>query len=213
MEFPHMLRTLEEVQFDTIYHEHFCYLSLLAAEPVLRRHGLRPFDVVELSTHGGSLRLMACHADDPRPDGPTLAKVRADEAAGALHDPGTYESFATRVERCRAGLLDFLAGVRREGKTIAAYGAAAKGNTLLNYCGLTVDDIPFVVDLNPHKQGHLLPGSHLPVHGPDRIVAARPDYVLILPWNLKHEIMGQMDMVRAWGGRFVVAIPEIQVFD
>jgi SAM-dependent methyltransferase len=211
VEFPHLLRMLEEVQFDTIYHEHYSYLSLLAVERVFAANGLRVFEVEELPTHGGSLRVWACKADAPPREGPGLAKVRADEAAAGLDSDEAYQGFDAKVRKVKADLIAFVDGARRDGKRIAAYGAAAKGNTLLNYCGIGADRIDFVADLNPHKQNTLLPGSHIPVHGPGRMAEEKPDYVLILPWNLKAEIMQQMDGIRAWGGKFVVAVPRLTV--
>jgi len=211
MEFPHLLRLIDGVQFDTIYHEHFCYLSLLAVERVFAAHGLRVFDVEELDTHGGSLRVLACRTDASHTEGAGLAKVRADEAAAGLDGDAAYQGFQARVEAVRGSLLAFLADARAEDKRIAAYGAAAKGNTLLNYCGVTAADIGFVVDRNPHKQGLFLPGSRIPVFGPGKLAEARPDYVLILPWNLKDEIIRQNPEVASWGGRWVVPVPATTV--
>lgn len=212
LEFPHLLRLIEHVQFDTIYHEHFSYLSLLATERMMAAHGLRVFDVEELPTHGGSLRVMACQTGSKRHgEGAGLVKVRQDEKAARLDQDEGYAGFEPRVQAVRDGLLTFLRHARSEGKSVAAYGAAAKGNTLLNYCRVGTDLIAYVVDRSPHKQGHLMPGSHLPILAPDRIAVTRPDYVLILPWNLKDEIASQVDM-HAWGGRFVVAVPTLTVF-
>ena len=212
LEFPHLLKLIEQVQFDTIYHEHFSYLSLLATERILAAHGLRVFDVDELPTHGGSLRVMACHAAATvHAEGPGLAKVRRDELDARLDQDAGYRGFAPKVAAVRAGLLAFLHQARDRGKTVAAYGAAAKGNTLLNYCGVGTDLVACVVDRNPHKQGCFMPGSRIPIHAPERLSELRPDYVLILPWNLKDEITGQMAEVRAWGGRFVIAVPELTV--
>jgi SAM-dependent methyltransferase len=211
VEFPHLLRMLEEVQFDTIYHEHYSYLSLLAVERIFAANGLRVFDVEELPTHGGSLRVWACKTGAVRAEGAGLAKLRGDEAAAGLDTDAAYQGFDAKVRKIKADLVDFVDGARREGKRIAAYGAAAKGNTLLNHCGIGADRIDFVADLNPHKQGTLLPGSHIPVRAPDHIAQAKPDYLLILPWNLKAEIMQQMAGIRDWGGRFVVAVPRLTV--
>ncbi|MEW5729778.1 MAG: class I SAM-dependent methyltransferase [Pseudomonadota bacterium] len=211
VEFPHLLRLMAEVQFDTIYHEHFCYLSLLAVERVFAAHGLRVFDVEELPTHGGSLRILACHRDAQHAEGPGLDKVRADEAAAGLDTDAAYQGFEPRVRAVRDALLAFLRQAKAEGRTVAGYGAAAKGNTLLNYCGVTTDLIDFVVDRNPHKQGTLLPGSRIPVLGAEALAERRPDYVLILPWNLKDEIVRQNAEVTSWGGRFVVPIPTTTV--
>ena len=212
LEFPHLLKMMAEIQFDTIYHEHFSYLSLLTTERILAAHGLRVFDVAELPTHGGSLRIMACHAGCSRhAEGPGLAKVRADEAAASLDRDEGYQGFAPKVEAVRTGLLAFLRQAKAEGKTVAAYGAAAKGNTLLNYCGVGADLISCVVDRNPHKQGCFMPGSRIPIHDPAKLAELRPDYVLILPWNLKDEITQQMAEIRGWGGRFVIAIPALTI--
>jgi SAM-dependent methyltransferase len=212
VEFPHLLRQIEGVQFDTVYHEHFYYLSLLAVERVFAAHGLRVFDVAELTSHGGSLRVIACRAASAAHAAmPGVAKIRADEAAAGFDRAQTYAAFQARVAPIRTGLLDFLHNARREGRTVAAYGAAAKGNTLLNFSGVGPDLIPYVVDRNPAKQGHFLPGSHIPVHPPEKIAQTRPDYVLILPWNIREEVMDAMAGIRAWGGRFVVAVPELTV--
>jgi len=210
-EFPHLLNLIELVQFDTIYHEHFSYLSLLAVEQVLRANGLRPFDVELLPTHGGSLRLFCCHLGSRRSDSEALAALRAREAQAGLDRIATYEGFTPKVEAVRDSFLAFLAQARREGRRIAAYGAAAKGNTFLNYCGATAADIAAAFDANPAKQGRFLPGSHAPILAPDAIDELRTDYLLILPWNLKDEIMGQLAHIRDWGGRFVVASPRTEV--
>ncbi|SOY93196.1 SAM-dependent methyltransferase [Cupriavidus taiwanensis] len=211
LEFPHLLRLLEQNQFDTLYHEHYSYLSLTALLPVLTRAGLRAFDIEHLPTHGGSLRLYACHAGAAHE---TTAAVQAcldEEAASGLSSPAPYAAFAERVRQAKHDLLTFLIGARRAGKRVAAYGAAAKGNTLLNYCGAGTDLIDFVVDRNPAKQGKLLPGTRIPVLAPEAVNEHRPDYLLILPWNLRDEIMNQMSGIRAWGGSFVTAIPETVV--
>ncbi|RMF38102.1 MAG: methyltransferase domain-containing protein, partial [Alphaproteobacteria bacterium] len=209
VEFPHLLNLIQEVQFDTIYHEHYSYLSLVAVERILAAHGLRVFDVEEIPTHGGSLRVFACLEGAARPEGPGLARVRAKEAAAGLDRPQGYDGFAPKVEAVRAELLDFLRRAKAEGKTVAAYGAAAKGNTLLNYCGIGPDLVAFCVDRNPAKQNTALPGSHIPVHPVARLIEAAPDYVLILPWNLKREIMDQLGHLAARGTRFVTAIPRL----
>ena len=212
MEFPHLLRLIEEVQFDTIYHEHFSYFSFLAVERVFARHGLEVFDVERLSTHGGSLRVFARRSDGaPRPATSAVDSLRADERAARLDRLEGYAGFAERVEAVKTGLLDFLRTAKAEGRTVVAYGAAAKGNTLLNTCGIDGDLIDYVVDLSPHKQGHFLPGSRLPIHAPERMFETKPDYVLILPWNIRDEIVTTMAGIGEWGGRFVVAIPSIQV--
>ena len=210
-EFPHLLRQMQENQFDTIYHEHFSYLSLHVVSRVLAKLGLRVFDVEQLSTHGGSLRVFACHDAASHARSPSVEAVLADELAAGLERADAYRAFAAQVVEVKASLLRFLLDARAEGKTVAAYGAPAKGNTLLNYCGVGPELIAFTVDLNPHKQGTLLPGTRIPVHAPEALIEAQPDYVLILPWNLKDEVMDQMAAVRGWGGRFVVPIPRLAV--
>ena len=212
MEFPHLLRLMAHREFDTVYHEHFSYFSLLAVERIFAAHGLRIWDVDEIPTHGGSLRIYARHAEDPAAV-PTerVLGLRARELEAGLDGPEAYDAFAAEVVDVKLALLDFLLRARREGKRVVGYGAPAKGNTLLNYCGVRADLLPFTVDRSPHKHGTYLPGTHIPVHHPDRIFAERPDYVLILPWNLRDEIMQQMAGVRDWGGRFVVPIPHVTV--
>ncbi len=215
IEFPHLLRMLDGCQFDTIYHEHFSYLSLLAVESMLETVGLEAYGVEELSTHGGSLRVHACHqgagiSDDALAKG--LEKVRRDEASAKLDAAETYRGFAAEVEKRKLDLLDFLITARRENKTVAGYGAPAKGSTMLNYCGVGPELLPFTVDLSPVKQGNYLPGVNIPIHHPDRLREAEPDYILILPWNLRDEIAGQMPEVHERGGKFVVAIPRIEIF-
>lgn len=221
-EFPHLLRLMQHNQFDTIYHEHFSYLSLMVVERVFATHGLAVFDVEELPTHGGSLRVFARHAGDTgeagasphalHPVQPAVAAVRAAEAAAGLGDLAAYRRFARGVVDSKCALLDFLIGARRRGERVAAYGAPAKGNTLLNYCGVGPELIAFTVDRNPHKQGLLLPGTRIPIRTPSAIEAEKPDYLLILPWNLRDEIAGEMAHIRDWGGRFVVPIPSVEVF-
>jgi len=215
MEFPHLLRLMCEDQFDTIYHEHYSYFSLSTVRRVFAAHGLTLFDVEELPTHGGSLRVYCRHAhhveDDSKRIGERVVDLLVREAADGFSHLETYRSFEERVRRVKRGLLRFLIEAREAGRSIAGYGAPAKGNTLLNYCGVRTDFLDFTVDRSPHKQGRFLPGTRIPIHGPDRLREARPDYVLILPWNLKEEIMEQMADVRSWGGRFVVAIPEVKV--
>ncbi len=211
LEFPHLLRLLAETQFDTIYHEHFSYFSLLAAERILNRHGLPVFDVEELPTHGGSLRIYATHAELARPVGHRVQCVRSLERDFGLEGLDVYQRFARATDDVRRGLRGFFDEARRMGKIVAGYGAPAKGNTLLNYCGVGPADLAYTVDRNPHKQDRLLPGTHVPIHHPDRIRETRPDYVLILPWNLKDEIMEQMAFIRDWGGCFVVPIPEVRI--
>jgi hypothetical protein len=213
IEVPHLLRLLAEVQFDTIYHEHFSYYSLHAASRALAAHGLVVFDVEELPTHGGSLRLFCRRSDapaDPRlaTSGAVDALLERERAAGLL-EPETYRDFGERVRGVKLALLRFLVEARGRGERVAAYGAPAKGNTLLNYCGVGPDLVEFTVDKSPHKQGRFLPGSRIPIHAPERLAERRPDWVLILPWNLKDEIVRQMAEVREWGGRFVVPIPDV----
>jgi SAM-dependent methyltransferase len=212
IEFPHLLELVKHVEFDTIYHEHFSYFSVYAIEQVFSRHGLRLYDVERLPTHGGSLRIFAAHAArKDLKDSASLIEVRAQESAAGLQDLATYAKFSTRVEECRDSLLAFLAAAKREGKRIAAYGAAAKGNTLLNFCGVTPQDIALVADRNPHKQNKFLPGTHIPVVSPDELMQAKPDYVLILPWNLRDEIEQQLSGIREWGGRFVTPVPLVRI--
>lgn len=212
MEFPHLLRLMHENQFDTIYHEHFSYISLGTVERVFAKFGLRVFDVDQLPTHGGSLRIYAAHADnDARPVTQRVADLKAEEAEAGLLDLDTYRGFSEQVKETKRALLRFLVDAKEQGKTVVGYGAPAKGNTLLNYCGVRTDMVDFTVDRSPHKQDHYLPGVHLPIYPPEKINEAKPDYVLILPWNLKDEIMKQMAHIRDWGGRFVVPIPTAKV--
>ena len=213
IEFPHLQRLMAENQFDTIYHEHFSYFSLLATERIFAAHGLTVFDVDELWTHGGSLRVHARHeADTGRPVTEAVDRVRAGEMAAGLDRMETYERFGAQVEATKRRILTFLIEARDAGKRVVGYGAPGKGNTLLNYCGVRTDLLEFTVDRNPYKHGRFLPGTHIPVHPPEALDAARPDYVLILPWNLREEISSQLAHVREWGGRFVVPIPEIDVW-
>jgi SAM-dependent methyltransferase len=212
MEFPHLMRLVENNEFDTIYHEHFSYFSLTTVEEVFAAHGLRLFDVEELPTHGGSLRIFACHAEDEgHPTRERLAALRARERAAGLRSLAYYAAFAERVKETKRRLLEFLIGAADAGKQVVGYGAPGKGNTLLNYCGVRTDLLAYTVDRNPVKQGTWLPGTRIPVYEPARIAETRPDYVLILPWNIKEEVMQQMAHVRQWGGRFVVPIPEVEV--
>jgi SAM-dependent methyltransferase len=210
-EFPHMLRMMEGLQFDTIYHEHYSYLSLAAVERIFAASGLKVFDVEELQTHGGSLRVFAQRESGTRPATERLASVRANEEAAGLMTMDTYAKFDTRIAAVCQGFRDFLAKARSEGKSVAAYGAAAKGNTFLNVCGVKPGEIAFAVDRNDLKQGKLLPGTHIPIHAPSHLQTAKPDYLVILPWNLTDEIVADNAAIRTWGGRFVVAIPEIRV--
>ena len=212
VEFPHLLNLLREVQFDTIYHEHFTYLSLLAVRTIFDRHGITIFDVEKQPTHGGSLRLFAARADAGRVPGERVETALREEISAGLDRPQGYAGFETKVRAVRDGLLAFLAEARSQGKTVAAYGAAAKGNTLLNYCGVTEADIAFAVDKNPAKQNCLLPGSRIPVHPVERLIETRPDHVLILPWNIKDEIIASLPQVCAWVGDFANAVPEIRVY-
>lgn len=213
VEFPHLVRLLDGNQFDTIYHEHFSYLSFTAVARVFERHGLVPFDVEELPTHGGSLRVYARHAEDAtKPVTDRAEALRQRERSWGVDDLRTYAAFGERVRRTKHGLLDFLLSAQRAGRTVAGYGAPGKGNTLLNACGVTTDLLAFTVDRNPYKQGTYTPGARIPVFAPDKIFETRPDYVLILPWNLRDEISAQMAGIREWGGRFVVPIPEVEVF-
>jgi SAM-dependent methyltransferase len=210
IEFPHLLRLLEEAQFDTIYHEHFSYFSLLTASRALERHGLAIFDVEELPTHGGSLRVYAGHA--PREPGDRVLELGKRERAAGLEDVATYVAFADRVRREKREIVRFFIEQKEAGVSIAGYGAPAKGNTLLNYCGVGRDFIDYTVDLNPHKQGRYLPGTRIPILAPDEIRRTRPDLVFILPWNIRDEVMEQLDFVREWGGRFAARSPEIRIF-
>ena len=210
-EFPHLLNLIEKVQFDTIYHEHYSYLSLLAVEQVLAAHGLRAFDVEHLSTHGGSLRLYCALTASHHAPTEALSDLRRIETDAGLNRLATYDGFTARVEAVREDFLDFLKAARDDGKTISAYGAAAKGNTFLNFCQVTRDDIVCAYDANPAKQGRSLPGSHIPVFAPQTVTQTKPDYLLILPWNLADEITQQLACIADWGGRFVVASPSTRV--
>jgi SAM-dependent methyltransferase len=212
IEFPHLLELIEQVQFDTIYHEHYSYFSLYALEQVFKRHGLRIYDVETLPTHGGSLRLFAAHsARTDLGESGALLHVRERERVAGLAELSTYQRFAHRVDECRASLLEFLAAAKRESKSVAAYGAAAKGNTLFNFCQVTSADITMVADRNPNKQSKLLPGTHIPVVSPEALMQSKPDYVLILPWNLQNEIRQQLHGIAKWGGRFVTPVPVTRV--
>jgi SAM-dependent methyltransferase len=213
LEFPHLDRLMSENQFDTIYHEHFSYFSLLSADRIFTAHGLTLFDVEELWTHGGSLRVYARHRDDgARPVGARVRALLAREKAATLDRPERYAAFGERVAESKCRLLEFFIGAKRQGKSVVGYGAPGKGNTLLNYCGIRTDFLDYTVDRNPYKQGRFTPGTHIPIYPPERILETRPDYVLILPWNLKEEIMEQMAVVQSWGGQFVVPIPDVKVY-
>jgi len=212
IEFPHLMRLIADNQFDTIYHEHFYYFSFLAAERIFAFHGLTLFDVEELPTHGGSLRIYARHADDSSKLLTERAKeLRTQETSIGTGTLAYYRSFTEQVHETKRRLLEFLIDAKRTRKTIAGYGAPGKGNTLLNYCGIRTDFIDYTVDMNPYKQGKFLPGTHIPIYHPDKIAETKPDYVLILPWNLKDEIMQQLSFIRDWGGQFVVPIPTVTV--
>ncbi len=203
---------VDQTQFDTIYHEHFSYFSFTAVERVFARHGLELFDVDELPTHGGSLRIYARHAGSASPPSPRAAALRERERAWGVDRAEPYQAFGERVRRVRRDVLTFLIEAARAGETVVGYGAPGKGNTLLNYCGIRPDLLPFTVDRNPYKQGTFTPGARIPVYPPERLLESRPDYVLILPWNLRDEIAAQMAAVREWGGRFVVPIPHLEIF-
>ncbi len=213
MEFPHLMRLFEENQFDTIYHEHFSYFSFLTVRSVFASHGLNIFDVEELSTHGGSLRIYACHADNSaREDASNVKNLIDKETAAGYDHLKLYRSFDEKVKKTKLAVMQFMIDAKREGRTLVGYGAPAKGNTLLNYCGIRTDFIEYTVDRSPHKQNHYLPGTRIPIHHPDKIKETKPDYLVILPWNLKDEIMAQMAHIRSWGGKFVVFIPEVKVY-
>jgi SAM-dependent methyltransferase len=210
MEFPHLMRLMEDNQWDTIYHEHFSYFSFLTVGRVFEAHGLRLFDVEELPTHGGSLRVYGCHEDDTQKAHSDAARELSErERAAGYEKLETYLGYGRRVEADKRQILDFLIDLKQQGLRIVGYGAPAKGNTLLNYCGVRQDFIDYTCDLNPHKQGHFLPGSHIPIRSPEAIREDKPDVVLILPWNLKDEIVQQLSFIREWGGRFAARTPEL----
>jgi SAM-dependent methyltransferase len=210
MEFPHLMRLIADNQWDTIYHEHFSYFSFLTVSAVFAAHGLRLFDVQELPTHGGSLRIFAAHAEDAgKPETAAARELAERERAAGYESLETYSGYGRRVEQDKRQILRFLIDLKERGLRVAAYGAPAKGNTLLNYCGVGRDTIEYTCDLNPHKQGHFLPGSHIPIRSPDVLREDKPDVVLILPWNLKDEIVSQLDFVGEWGGRFAARTPEL----
>jgi hypothetical protein len=212
MEFPHLMKLIEENQFDTIYHEHFSYFSFIAVEKIFAFHGLKIFDVEELPTHGGSLRIYACHGEDnTKATGARVTELREREVAGGLTSLNYYFSFGEKVKETKRKLLEFLIEVKQEGKSVCGYGAPGKGNTLLNYCGIRTDFLDYTVDRNPYKQGKFTPGTHIPIFSPDKIRETRPDYLFILPWNFKEEIMKQMSYIRDWGGKFIVPIPEVTI--
>lgn len=211
-EFPHLMRMIQETQFDTIYHEHFSYFSLKTIQRALFEHGLRVFDVEELPTHGGSLRVYATH--EKNEELLTLEAVESllvRERNAGLEQILTYETFAQRVFKIKGDLLEFLINAGRNGLKVVGYGAPAKGNTLLNYCGVKSDLISFTTDMNPHKQNMLLPGTHIPIFSPDIIKNNKPDFIVLFPWNLEEEIVNQLSFVSEWGGKFVIPIPELKI--
>jgi SAM-dependent methyltransferase len=214
LEFPHVVRLMEENQYDTIYHEHFSYFSLIAAEKIFAAHGMVLFDVEEIPTHGGSLRIYLRHLEDSsKPVTPAVVNLRERETTAGINRMETYGCFAERVMESKRALLELLTRLRREGKRVVGYGAPGKGNTLLNYCGIRTDFVEFTVDRNPYKHGRFLPGTHIPIHPEERIREYRPDYILILPWNLKDEIVNQLAYAREWGARFIVPVPLARVLD
>ena len=212
IEFPHLLKLIEQNQFDTIYHEHFSYFSFLVAQKVFIKNGLRIFDVEEISTHGGSLRIYASHVNSKWSPTRNVENLINKEKKFGLEDISTYNNFGIKVKKIRKDLIDFVTKAKKEGKKIVGYGAAAKGNMLLNYCKIGQEFIEYVVDRNPHKQGTYLPGTHINIKDPDQIRYTKPDYVLILPWNLKDEIISQMNYIHSWGGKFVTPIPEVKIY-
>lgn len=212
MEFPHLLRLVEDVQFDTIYHEHYFYYTLAVVQKMLAAHGLRVFDVEQLPTHGGSLRVYACHKDALHAECVTIAQLLEQEKSAGMNSLDYYENFQHRIFSIRREIMQFLLEAVDAGKTVIGYGAAAKGNTLINYFGIRKDLLPFVVDASPTKQGKFLPGSRIPVYDLDEIKKVKPDYLLILPWNLKDEIAAQHDYIREWGGQFVTVIPKLEIW-
>ncbi|MGB4593271.1 MAG: class I SAM-dependent methyltransferase [Coriobacteriia bacterium] len=211
-EFPHLMHLVDRLEFDTIYHEHFSYFSFLTVQRIFASHGLTLFDVDELPSHGGSLRIYARHDNDAsQPVLPAVDALLSRERSAGFDSMEAYRGFQPRVDAAKRDLLTFLIEAKNEGKSVVGYGAPAKGNTLLNYCGVRADLLQYTVDRNPHKQGTFLPGTHIPVYGPEHIAETRPDYVLILPWNLKDEIVEQLAGVAEWGGRFVIPLPEVEV--
>jgi SAM-dependent methyltransferase len=211
IEIPHLLRLIDGNEYDTIYHEHFCYLSLLTTQRVLAAAGLTVVDVEELSTHGGSLRTWSTPTENAGAPSEAVARVLAEESAAGLDTVEGHDGFARSVAKVRDDLLEFLIGCAREGKTVVGYGAPGKGNTLLNHCGIRSDLMKFSVDRSPHKHGMFLPGTHIPIHPVEKLAEERPDYVIIMPWNLRKEIAAQLEYVKDWGGRLVVALPELEV--
>jgi SAM-dependent methyltransferase len=211
MEFPHLLRLMDENQFDTIYHEHFSYYSFITVNAIFKKHSLEIFDVEQIPTHGGSLRIFGCHAgqEDFKKTERTT-ELLAEEKVRGLESVETYHMFNDQVKKTKRAILKFMIEVAEQGRSIVGYGAPAKGNTLLNFCGIGTDMLPYTVDRSPHKQNHYLPGTRIPIFAPEKIIEDKPDFVLILPWNIKEEIMAQMEQVRSWGGHFVTFIPEVQ---
>jgi hypothetical protein len=214
LEFPHLMRLMEENQYDTIYHEHFSYFSFITVEKIFSAHGMKLFDVEEIATHGGSIRIYACHEEDTTKSvDRRIAELRQRELSAGLDRMDAYSAFTEKVKESKRSLLDFLIRAKRAGKSVAGYGAPGKGNTLLNYCGIRSDFLDYTVDRNPYKHGKFLPGTHIPIYPPDKISATKPDYLLILPWNFKEEIMDQMRGIREWGGQFVVPIPTARLYE
>ena len=214
IEWPHVLRLMEENQFDTIYHEHFSYFSLYTHELIWQRHGMRVFDVEELPTHGGSLRVYGCHADDTsKTDSDRLKALRAVEADAGLDTLAGYDGYRQRVERTKRNLLKYLIEAREQGKHVVGYGAPGKGNTLLNYCGIRTDFLDYVVDRNPYKHGRFTPGTQIPIFPPEKLDETKPDCIVIMPWNLRNEIAEQLAYTKEWGAELVVAIPELEILD
>jgi SAM-dependent methyltransferase len=212
MEFPHLLNLIQQNQFDTIYHEHFSYFSLLAVDKIFAQHGIVLFDVEQLPTHGGSLRIYGRHQENrERPIGENIDRLKSAERSAGLEEISTYHAFASQIQAIKRQLLTFLIQAQERGQQVVGYGAPAKGNTLLNYCGVKTDLLAYTVDASPHKQNMLLPGTRIPVYAPQKIFETQPDYVLILPWNIRQEIMESMKQVRQWGGQFVVPIPELTI--
>ena len=212
MEFPHLVRLIEENQFDTIYHEHFSYLSFTTTEQIFRIHGLKLFDVERLPTHGGSLRIFACHAgNQSQPVSQSVEDLRKEEEAWGIRKLERYWEFAHKVEITRRTILRFFVEAKDRKRTIAGYGAPGKGNTLLNYCGIRPDLLDYTVDRNSYKQGKFTPGTRIPIYSPAKIRETKPKFLFILPWNLKDELMEQNAFIREWGGQFVVPIPEVKV--
>lgn len=212
LEFPHLLSLVRLNQFDTVYHEHYSYLSLQSVKAIFAKAGLRVCDVEQIPTHGGSLRVYGCHANDPRADGAAVARILAEEIAGGLQDLATYQRFQREADKVKNNLLAFLLEARQAGKSVAAYGAAAKGNTLMNYAGVKPDLVSFVCDAAAAKQGKFMPGSHIPILAPKELRERRPDFVVILPWNIADEVVKANEFVREWGGKFVVTVPALRVF-